>query len=100
MDDPDRLSFLGSRCPKGLRLRTVILQPGDSVGLRPADWLGALVVVECGELDVECHSGTRARFAEGSVLAFTTLPVRRLHNTGDGPLVLSVLSRLGEAAPD
>lgn len=99
MDDPERLSFLGFRCPRGFRLRTVILQPGDWLELRPADWLDALAVVECGELDVECRSGTRARFGEGSVLAFAALPLRRLHNAGDGPLVISALSRSSETAP-
>jgi hypothetical protein len=99
-DDQDRLSFLGFSCPERLRLRTVILQPGDSLEFRPADWLGALAIVERGELEVECCSGTRARFREGSVLAFTTLPLRSLHNAGDGPLVLSTLSRAGLSAPD
>jgi hypothetical protein len=100
MDDPDRLSFLGFSCPRDFRLRTVILQPGDSLGYRQEDWLAALVVVERGELDVECRGGTRARFGAGSVLVFAALPLRWLRNAGEQPLVLSALSRAGLTAPD
>lgn len=93
MDDPDGLSFLGFSCPARLRLRTVILQPGDALEFRPEDWLATLAVVERGELEVECRSGQLARFGAGSVLAFTGLSLRYLRNAGDAPLVLSALSR-------
>ena len=93
MGDAERISFLGIRCPMNCRLRTVILEPGDALGYRRADWVGALVVVERGELDVECRSGARSRFGEGAILVFAGLGVRRLRNAGGEPLVLSALSR-------
>ena len=93
MDGPDRVSFLAVPCPRGFQLHLVILEPGDSLGYRPADWAAALVVVERGELAVECDSGERCRFGAGAILAFTELPVRRLHSVGAAPLVLSALSR-------
>lgn len=95
MDGPDRVSFLGTPCPPGFRVRLVILEPGDSLGYQHSDWTAALVVVEHGELAVECHSGAHAHFGEGEVLAFTALPVRRLHSVGAVALVLSTLSRAG-----
>ncbi|MFL6072001.1 MAG: hypothetical protein ACJ73S_01130 [Mycobacteriales bacterium] len=93
MDDPDRISFLGGRCPENFRLRTVILQPGDALDYRPADWVGAFVVVERGELEIECHDGALARFQAGAVLVFAGLTPRCLRNSGGEALVLSVLSR-------
>jgi hypothetical protein len=96
MDDADRLSFLGVPCPTGCRVRTVILQPGDSLDFRADDWLAALVVVETGELEVECRSGACARFGPGAVLGFEGLAVCRLHSTGCRQLVLSALSRVPE----
>jgi hypothetical protein len=97
MDGSDRISFLGARCPTGFRLRTLTLLSRGAVSYRPAEWAGALVIVERGELEVECRGGARARFDEGAILAFSGLPVRRLRNPGSGPLVLSTLSRLRPA---
>jgi hypothetical protein len=93
MADAERLSFLGVRCPEGFRLRTVTLQPGDALDYRPADWVDTLVVVERGELELECRSGTCARFADGAILVLSGLALRRLRNCGSGPLVLSALAR-------
>jgi hypothetical protein len=91
--DPGRLSFLGGPCPDALRLRTVILQPGDGLDYRRADWIDTFVVVERGELQVVCRSGARATFGEGATLVLTGLGLRRLRNPASTPLVLSALSR-------
>ena len=93
MDGEDRLSFLGTHCPGRFRLRTTVLEPGEELPFRPADWDDALVVVETGELEIECGSGAVAGFREGAVLEFAGLTPRCLRNPGDGPLVLSALSR-------
>jgi len=93
MDDADRISFLGKRCPESFRLSTVILQPGDAVEWQPSEWANALIVVERGELEVELRSGTRAWFREGAILVLAGLSVRQVRNRGGEPLVLSALSR-------
>jgi hypothetical protein len=93
MDGPDRVSFLGASCPKPFRLRTVILQPHDALDYRRADWLDTLVLVERGELEVQCRSGARASFGAGATLVLTGLGLRRLRNPGSTPLVISALSR-------
>jgi hypothetical protein len=94
VDGADRISLLGARRPKRFRLRTLILQPLDAIDYHPADWLGTFVVVERGELEVECRRGGRARFREGAVLVFAGLALQRLRNASRLPLVLSALSRI------
>jgi hypothetical protein len=89
----DRISFLGAGAPRNLRLRRLILQPRDALEYHAAEWTDALVIVERGELQVECRSGAQASFAHGAVLAFAGLTVQCLRNAGTSPLVLSVLSR-------
>jgi hypothetical protein len=93
MDGEDAIPFAGTPRPGGFVVRTLILQPGDAIAYRPGDWADTLVVVERGELEIECHSGTGARFAAGAVLVFAGLPLRCLRNAGGEPLVLGALSR-------
>jgi hypothetical protein len=93
MKDADRVSFLGAQCPSGFQLRTLTLQPRDAMDYVRADWVDTLVVVEAGELELECRSGARACFAEGAILVLFRLGPRRLRNPGGTPLVLSALSR-------
>jgi hypothetical protein len=93
MDGPERVSFLGTPCPKSFRLRTVILQPHDALDYVRAAWLDTLVLVERGELEIECNSGRCASFGAGAALVLSGLDLRRLRNPGNTPLVLSALSR-------
>lgn len=93
MGETDRISFLGFRCPENFQLRTLTLYPNDAVDYHRADWLGALVVVERGELELECRSGVRARFTEGAVIVLSGLPLRRLRNSGSVPLLISAIAR-------
>jgi allophanate hydrolase subunit 2 len=76
-----------------VRRWSVVLQPGDALDYVAADWADTLVVVRSGELELECRSGRRARFAAGAVLALAAVPVRRLLNTGPEALVLSAIAR-------
>jgi hypothetical protein len=92
-DSPDEVSFSGRRCPGRFRVRTLTLQPTDAIDFAPADWADAVVIVERGALEIECRTGRRATFAEGAVLVFDGLSLRRLRNAGAVPLVLSALSR-------
>jgi len=93
VNDGEVVSFLGRGCPPNVRRRTVVVSPGEALEVRRADWIDTLVVVELGELDVECHDGTRARFGAGAILALDTPEPRRLRAATDTPLVLSALSR-------
>lgn len=93
MSDAARVSFLGARCPSGLRVRTLALQPGDAMDYLASDWTDSIVVVERGELRIECHSGACASFAEGAVLVLSGLALRRLVNPGVTTVVLTAVSR-------
>lgn len=76
-----------------LRRWTVRLDPGTAIEYAAADWEDALVVVESGELEVECCSGQCARFAAGAVLTLVALPLRSLRNPHAEPVVLSAVAR-------
>jgi hypothetical protein len=93
MDDAGFLSFLGDRHHPGCRVHTLILQPGDAVGFRSADWSGVLVVVERGRLQLECDSGARAVFEPGALLVLTLPELRRLRSVGTTALVVTAVSR-------
>lgn len=97
MYGPGRLSFLGGQCPRNFRLRTLILEPRDAIDYQPTDWATALVIVERGQLQIECRTGAQARFQEGAILAFAGLEIRRLRNPSSTPLVLSALSPIRAA---
>jgi hypothetical protein len=89
----DRLSLLGKYLPPTVELRLVCLAPGHACPYRETDWRDALVVIELGELELECLSGTRWRFAPGDVLWLSGLPLRALHNHGPEPTLLVAVSR-------
>jgi hypothetical protein len=74
--------------------RTVTVEAGSSRAYDPAEWFDALVLVEQGEVDLECHAGGHARFRQGDILWFTGLPVRALRNPGPDAAVLVAISRL------
>ncbi|HEX9040580.1 MAG TPA: hypothetical protein VF838_06060 [Trebonia sp.] len=76
-----------------VRSWTVLLQPGDVLDYRPEDWADTLLVIDCGELEVECRSGQRARFGAGAVLTLAGLPLQRLRNCSAEPLVLRAAAR-------
>jgi quercetin dioxygenase-like cupin family protein len=98
--EPDRedrpVSFLGQPAPAGMAVRLMSIAAQGEVAYEPSDWIGALVVVETGEIELECHSGACARFGEGSVLFFEGLPLRTIRNAGREPALLSTVSRCGQ----
>jgi hypothetical protein len=95
--DPDEhsVSFLGRPAPTGMDLRAVSIPAHGEVAYEPADWAGALVVVEAGEIELECCGGTSARFAAGSLLFFDGLGLRAVRNSRGEPALLSAVSRRG-----
>ena len=95
MNDPkgEQLSLLRARLPRGLRRRVVILLEGDAVAYRANDWHDALVVLEEGEVRIECLAGRRITFRQGGVFCLNGLEARLLRNVGTGPAVLVAVSR-------
>lgn len=89
----DGLPFLRRPLPPSFERRVVTLAPGSSRPFDKAEWAGALVVVDRGEVEVEGRCGTCRSFRRGDILWFEELPLRALHNRGDEPAVLIAVCR-------
>ena len=90
---PERLTFLDGPLPSRFRLRAVMIAPGGTRPFRAAEWEDALVVVERGEVELECRAGRRHRFGTGAVMWLQGMDLHALHNPGTVPAVLSAVSR-------
>ena len=88
-----RMSLLGRPLSPAFRLRLTVVLPGAAHSYDEADWTGALVVVEHGEIDLDGCDGSRCRLVAGDVLWLAGLRLRALHNRGDEPVLLSAVSR-------
>jgi hypothetical protein len=75
------------------RRREVTVAVGSSLDFVDADWRGALVLVEQGEIDLYCSRGGRRRFSTGAVLFFDGLGLVALRNPGLVDAVLVALMR-------
>jgi quercetin dioxygenase-like cupin family protein len=74
------------------RRRVVELAPGEGLEIDADRWRDALVLLESGEVELECAAGERSRFAAGAVLCLPP-PVRFLRNNGSEPARLITISR-------
>jgi hypothetical protein len=79
--------------PAGFSRRVFRVAPGLELGLEPGRLPHAIVVVEQGELELECRAGTCRRFGRGSMIPIARLPIAHLRSVGAGPLVLVAVSR-------
>ena len=79
--------------PPRFRRRTVVLRCGESRPSGDAEGRDAVVVVERGDVELECAAGGRRRFSGGAVLWLAGIDLRTLHNVGDEPVVLLAVSR-------
>jgi hypothetical protein len=89
----ERLSLRGRQLPPAYEVREIGLEPGCVRAYDEAEWRDALVVVECGEIELECVRGSRTRFRDGAVLWLVGLPLRAIHNCGCEPTLLVAVSR-------
>lgn len=90
---PGRHSFLGSPIPHGFQVRRIVVDCGAERAYEETEWLDAIVLVEDGEIELECEQGSRHRFRRGDVLWLVGLPLRVLRCSGVGPAVLLAVSR-------
>lgn len=89
----ERLPLLGKGIPPAFRIRTVAVAPGRERAYDEGDWRDALVVVERGEIELECLAGSRRRFESGNVLWLVGLPLRAVRNRGREAALLVAISR-------
>jgi hypothetical protein len=91
--DSEPPSWLERCLPPAFERGVVTLAPGESRAFDEADWGDALVVLVCGEVDLEAISGRRERLRPGAIFWLAGLPLRSLHNPGREPAVLVAVSR-------
>lgn len=91
--DAEPVSFLHRALSSSFDKRVVTLDPGGSRPYRAAEWHDALVVLELGEVVLECADGGRRRFAAGAVLWLAGLGLVALHNESAEPAVLVAVAR-------
>jgi hypothetical protein len=91
--DQAPLSLLGRPLPPSFERRVIVLPPGHTRAYNPAEWGGALVVVEQGQVELESMDGNCRTFVSGDVLWLDGLPLRALHNHGRVAAVLAAVSR-------
>jgi hypothetical protein len=78
------------------QVRVVTVAAGSERAYDEAEWRDALVIVEWGEIEIECLGGSRHTFRRGDVLWLTGLPLRVLRNHGPAPAALKAVSRRGD----
>jgi quercetin dioxygenase-like cupin family protein len=93
--DRGRFYFLGGEVALAFAARRVVLAPGAKRAFDEDEWRDAIVFVESGELELECHGGSRRRFRSGDMLWLTGLSLCALRSCGDAPAVLVAVSRQG-----
>jgi hypothetical protein len=89
------LPLLGRRHPPGFERRKVLLSPGQAWDYDSAEWQGAIVIVERGQVELEGLDSSRYCFGPGDMLWLERLPLRALHNPGHTPTVLVAVRRRG-----
>lgn len=98
-EGPDPLPFVDGPVSPAFRRQVVTLEPGEALAYVEADWRGALVVVERGDLELECRAGGRRRFGSRDVLWLDGLGLARLRNPGHDLTVLVAVRRRDPPPP-
>jgi hypothetical protein len=93
MSDDARLSLFGRLLPPSFERRLVVVDPGRMREYDEREWGDALVIVECGEIELEAALGGRWRFGRGDILWLMGLPLRAIRNSGREPVILVAVSR-------
>ena len=92
MDDDEELRLPAVLAPGFVR-RTIVVEAGTARLADEREWRDAVVVVDRGEIELECAAGGRRRFTAGAVLWLTGIDLRVLHNRGAEPAVLVAVAR-------
>ncbi len=88
----DPLDLAGRAWPN-IAARTVVVPGCSSLDYEERGWVGALVIVQSGELELETVGGARRSFGPGDILYLTGLRLRALSNRRGVDVVLQVIFR-------
>jgi hypothetical protein len=86
--------------PAGFSRRVLRIAPGLELDLAARGVPGAIVLVEDGEIELECLAGAHRRFGRGSMIPISRLPVAHARSVGPRALVLVAVSRAQAAGTD
>ena len=73
--------------------RVITVAPGVGRPYDEAEWRDSIVLIEQGEIELECDQGGRRHFARGDLLWFVDLSLRFVHCVGTQDAVLVAISR-------
>jgi len=79
--------------PRGFARRVVRIAGGTELDLEARTPPDAILLVQQGEVELECRAGLRRRFGQGSLIPTTRPALARLRSVGARPLVLVAVSR-------
>jgi hypothetical protein len=91
--DDALVDITGRALPPAFERRLITVEPGACRAFAASDWGDSLVVLECGEIELEGLGGHRERFQHGAIFWLAGLPLRALHNPGPVPAVLVAICR-------
>ncbi len=91
--EEDPCPILGRRIPAGFGLRKVRIEPGQARLYESSEWADCLVIIETGEIELECAAGHKRRFGAGAIMWLVGLPLRLLRNPGAVPAVIVAVAR-------
>jgi hypothetical protein len=74
-------------------VRAVAVAPGEELAYDEAEWRGAIVFVQRGEIELRGVSGAARSFGRGDLIWLDGVPLRALHNPGAVPAVLLAIAR-------
>jgi hypothetical protein len=83
----------GRRVSSSFHSRSITVAPGEDRPHDEEEWLGTVIVVESGEIELRCRAGGRRTFGAGAVLWFTGLDLASVHNPGTEPAVFRGITR-------
>ena len=86
---PLRPTYVGTQ----FDIRTVAVEPGETLPYDGEQWRDALIMVRSGEITLQMSCGRPFVFCQGDVLWLAELPITSLHNRGRIPAVLVSTAR-------
>ncbi len=72
----------------GYETTTTLIAPGETLLIVDDRWVGALIFVTVGSIQLECHDGATYTFPAGSILGFSDFGLRAAHNNGASPATI------------
>lgn len=94
------LSFLGTPLPTWVQRREVAIESGAARPYDEREWRDALVIVEQGEVTLECTRGGYTTFRRGDILWLVDVPLRTMHNFSPERAVVVAVSRQRRGGPN